>query len=165
MSPLQTMQNLPSEKRRKSISSRRRTDFPIPRTENERDPFYSPASTHVVPSSKKFEIPLSRLRGYQGNRNSNVVIKKEKEEDGYSLEPGEEFTSEGTEEVARQTGPMRRRRGGQTATSTSMLWVIVVAILSAYFMWWRKEKMEVGYCGYEKLGLSSIEFAPATSNE
>lgn len=144
---------MPSEKRRKSISTRRRTDFPVSRHESERDPVYTPTSTHVVPSSKKFEIPLSGLQGYQNDGASNVLIKKEEYDDDYSLEPGEEFTPEGAEEVARETNPViRRRGGGQTTTGTSMLWVIMVAVLSGYFMWWRKEKMEVGYCGYGKLG-------------
>lgn len=154
---MQILQSIPSEKRRKSASSRRRTDFSASKRESERDPTHTPTSTHTVPSSKKFENPLSRL---QNDRNSNAIIKKEEGEDDYSLEPGEEFTPEESEEVARQTGTVRRRRGGQSATSTNMLWVIVAAILSAYFMWWRKEKMEVGYCGYGKLGLF---FSPEAS--
>lgn len=147
---------MPSEKRRKSVSARRRTDFSVSKRESGRDPTYTPTNTHVVPSSKRFDIPLSRLQGHQNDSVSNAVIKKE-EEDDYSLEPGEEFTPEGAEEVAQQTRAVaRRRQSGQTTTGTSMLWVIVVAILSAYFMWWRKEKMEVGYCGYGKLGLSFL---------
>lgn len=151
------MQSVPSEKRRKSISTRRRSDFSVPRRESERDTAYTSTDTHTVPSSKKFEVPLPRLRRYRNGGASNAVIKKEEEEDEYSLEPGEEFTPEGAAEVARETGPLvRRRQGPHTAAGTSMLWVIILAIMSAYFMWWRKEKIEVGYCGYGKLGLSPL---------
>lgn len=158
------MQGVPSEKRRKSISTRRRSDFSAPRRESERDT-YAPADTYAVPSSNKFEVPLTRLRGYRNGGASNSVIKKEEGEDEYSLEPGEEFTPEGAEEVAQQTGPIvRRRQGAQHAAGTSMLWVIMFAITSAYFMWWRKEKMEVGYCGYGKLGWSCLFRSVRTSD-
>lgn len=151
------MQSVPSEKRRKSISTRRRSDFSVSKREIERDAAYTPTNTHTVPSSKKFEVPLARLRGYRNGGASNAIIKKEEEENEYSLEPGEEFTPEEAEEVSRLTGPIvRRRQGAQTAAGTSMLWVIILAIMSAYFMWWRKEKIEVGYCGYGKLGLSCL---------
>lgn len=126
------------------------------RRESERDTTYTPTNTHTVPSSSKFEVPLARLRGYRNGGASNAIIKKEEGDDEFSLEPGEEFTPEGAEEVARETGPFaRRRQDAQTTAGTSMLWVIILAIISAYFMWWRKEKIEVGYCGYGKLGLSS----------
>ncbi|KAG0136840.1 putative sister chromatid separation protein [Tuber indicum] len=140
-----------SERRRKSEAARRQTDFPIPpRAGDERGDNYTPSSTRVIPASRGFGIPLSRLPA-SPNEPLNGVIKKEEVEDDYSLEPGEEFTPEGTAEVAGSGPIVRRPRGGiQNAASTSMLWVIVIALLSGYFAWWRKEKLEVGYCGYGK---------------
>ncbi|PUU76932.1 Man1-Src1p-C-terminal domain-domain-containing protein [Tuber borchii] len=139
-----------SERRRKSGSTRRQTDFPVSYAGDEREDNYTPSSTRVIPASRGFGIPLSRLPTGPSEP-PNGVIKKEEVEDDYSLEPGEEFTPEGAAEVA-ESGPIvHRPRGGvQGAASTSMLWVIVIALLSGYFAWWRKEKLEVGFCGYGK---------------
>jgi len=139
-----------SERRRKSGPARRQTDFPVSHAGDEREDNYTLSSTRVVPASQGFGIPLSRLPT-SPSEPPNGVIKKEEVEDDYSLEPGEEFTPEGAAEVA-ESGPIvRRPRGGvQGAASTSMLWVIVIALLSGYFAWWRKEKLEVGFCGYGK---------------
>lgn len=89
------------------------------------------------------------------------IIKQEKFEDDEDLIPaGEEFTPEGTLEVAEAgqgLGQVARRRSsrrrGATAPTTSMLWVVVGTLLSAYFIWWRKEKIEIGYCGVGNTGL------------
>ncbi|PWW75130.1 hypothetical protein C7212DRAFT_281055, partial [Tuber magnatum] len=138
------------KRRRKSVSARRHTDFPVPHAGDEREDNYTPSNTRVIPASRSFGIPLSRLPAGPGEP-PNGVIKKEEVEDDYSLEPGEEFTPEGAAEVAGSGPVVRRPRGGiQNAASTSMLWVIVIALLSGYFAWWRKEKLEVGYCGYGK---------------
>lgn len=73
---------------------------------------------------------------------------------------GEEFTPEGALEVAQaeqELGQLAHRRssrrGGATAPTASMLWVVVGTLLSAYFIWWRKEKTEIGYCGVGNTGL------------
>ena len=34
-----------------------------------------------------------------------------------------------------------------------MLWVVIGTLLSAYFVWWRREKVEIGYCGVGNTGL------------
>lgn len=89
------------------------------------------------------------------------IIKQEKFEDDEDLIPaGEEFTPEGTLEVAEagqglgQVAHRRSsRRRGTTAPTTSMLWAVVGTLLSAYFIWWRKEKIEIGYCGVGNTGL------------
>lgn len=145
------------DKRRKSLSGRRHTDFPLPRDERG-DYDSSPVNTHIVPASRGFEGPLSKLHGKYSSRSSNGIIKQEEVEDEYSLEPGEEFAPEEAEELAmteRKSGSVARRSRGriQSAAGTSMLWVIVIALLSGYFAWWRKEKMEVGYCDYGKYGI------------
>lgn len=81
------------------------------------------------------------------------MVKIEKTDDDDLIPAGEEFTPEGAQEVAEAEEeaaivPRRTRRRRTTATPTaSMLWVVVGTLLSAYFVWWRKEKIEIGYCG------------------
>lgn len=137
--------------KRRSVSVKRRTDF----TPSERDSGYTPIGTMAVPSSKK--LPLSRLPSSKNDVKRKGIVKKEEEEEDYSLEPGEEFTPEETEEISREPGaPLRRRTGGQASpTGTSMLWAIILSLLVGYFMWWRKEKKEVGYCGLGKLDMQT----------
>ncbi|KAI5838346.1 Man1-Src1p-C-terminal domain-containing protein [Morchella snyderi] len=149
---------LASEKKGKSLSARRRADFISSKYDSERDSTYTTTNTHVVPSSKKFEVSLSKLQSSKNDVKNKGIVKKEEEEESYSLEPGEEFTPEETEEIARDPGALRRRTGGQSSsTGTNMLWAIVIALLSGYFMWWRKEKKEVGYCGLGKLDMQTYD--------
>ena len=91
------------------------------------------------------------------------------------LAPGEEFTPEALQELENSyssdstgdsddddgaTRPRRKRLSRPTpststaltttaspAPSASMLWVVMLTVFSAYFIWWRKEKLVIGYCG------------------
>ncbi|KAF8456787.1 Man1-Src1p-C-terminal domain-containing protein [Kalaharituber pfeilii] len=154
---------LPTEERQSSRSTRRQTDFISSST---RDHDESSTSTSVITdrrltggpydtlhsSTQRYEIPLSRLRNP-----SPVRIKQERHDEDDEedlLRPGEEFTPEEAQEVAEaereSTAVARARRrtvGGEGPGPASMLWVIMGTLLSAYFVWWRKEKIDIGYCG------------------
>ncbi|KAL7271456.1 inner nuclear membrane protein enriched at telomere/subtelomere region [Rhizina undulata] len=158
-----------SEKRRKSVNPRRRlTDFPTPTSDYHPDsyaPRTSPVNSASAPPSK-YDLPLSRLKSPPESRSPPArkipaVVKKEESDEGEDdmLEPGEEFTPEETREVSRTSDGTiaRRRRATHTTGSAGTVWVTLFAICVGYFLWWRKEKIEIGYCGFGKLDMQYID--------
>ena len=150
-----------STDRRKSSDRRRRTEGPS-RTEA------TPAKHNdgtVVPSSKTFEVPVRRLR--------ESKVKQEREN---SMEPGEEFTAEEQLELVRERAangevdilpPRRNKRAKRSSRiSKSAAWVVILSLLGGYATWWRKEKIEVGYCGIGKptTALANLDM-PEWANE
>ncbi|KAJ5702075.1 hypothetical protein N7488_009623 [Penicillium malachiteum] len=67
---------------------------------------------------------------------------------------GEEFTPE--EQLALETqqyAPLtqvRKRPTKQGSTSVVASWLVILAVLGGFGAWWRKEKIEIGYCGLGK---------------
>lgn len=100
----------------------------------------------VVPSAKTFEIPGAKLRKLDVTH---------AEDDG--IEIGEDFTPEEQLELVRERAangyrdvlPPRKKKPAKKPSSVprSAPWVVLIALLSGYGMWWRQEKLEVGYCG------------------
>ncbi|KAJ5595906.1 hypothetical protein N7450_002364 [Penicillium hetheringtonii] len=79
----------------------------------------------------------------------------EEEEDAESeVGFGEEFTPE--EQLALETeqyAPLtqaRKRKQKQGSTSIIASWLVILGILGGFGAWWRKEKIEIGYCGLGK---------------
>jgi hypothetical protein len=102
-----------------------------------------------VPTRSTFDIPLARL-----------TTPKLEEPDGEEIEAGEEFTPEEQLALDRERlrdrkwnvtrpGP-RRRQKRQGRISKSAPWLVILTILGAFGIWWRKEKIEIGYCGVGK---------------
>ncbi|KAL9061399.1 MAG: hypothetical protein Q9206_000562 [Seirophora lacunosa] len=105
----------------------------------------------TVPSSKTFEMPLAR-------------IKKEMDQDESesAVEAGEDFTPEAElelyEDRAANGGldvlPARKNKRSRKSGGSSFLrsapWAVLTALLSGYALWFRREKLEVGYCGLGK---------------
>ena len=135
----------PNSERRKSSSRRRKT---------EGGGSAEPSRIHQedgvgVPSAKTFEVPVRRVR------KSSIKDIKDGQDDG--VEVGEEFTEEEQLELVRQRAangdrdvlPPRRKKTVKRPSSTpkSAPWVVLMTLLSGYAMWWRREKLEVGYCG------------------
>jgi Man1-Src1p-C-terminal domain/HeH/LEM domain len=124
--------------KRKSTSTRRKTDV------------FTPAKAQGVatmPTSATFEIPIQRLTG---------KIKTEPVLDETdSITVGEEFTPEERRELAKEreangesaVGPYRPKRRKAGGVSKSAPWVVLLTLLGGYAAWWRREKLEVGYCG------------------
>ena len=128
--------------RRKSVSRRRKTDGVL-------DKDKSPATQDngiVVPSSQTFEVALPRAK--------TVRIKDEPDD---SLDAGEEFTPEEQLELVRERAangeldilPPRRRKVSKKSNlfPKSAPWVILTTLLSGYALWFRQEKLAMGYCG------------------
>jgi hypothetical protein len=70
------------------------------------------------------------------------------------MEPGEEFSPQEAAELAREPPQELVRRNSRRSSGAggNALLVIVSFILMAYAVWWRAEKIDVGYCGVGGLG-------------
>lgn len=130
--------------RRKSHSRRRKTEG-IASDARDRAPQQDGIK---VPSSRTFEAPFAQVKKT-----------KEKDDTDSEVEAGEEFTPEEQLELSRDHAangtlgvlPARKtkrsRRSGEGSMLKSALWAVVTALLSGYALWFRREKLEVGYCG------------------
>ena len=120
----------------KSTSKRVKTEKP-PAIKQERDS-----------STKSVQIPLSNFR-------RSVTPKVED-----PLEPGEEFAPEEQEALIREgaargevdvlSDRQQRRKKPSAGISKSAPLIVLTTLLAGYAAWWRKEKIEVGFCGLGK---------------
>lgn len=133
--------------RRKSTSNRRRTDGVSSGAKSQ-----PPQQDGViVPSSRTFEMPLARIKKEIGQNEVDSEV-----------EAGEEFAPEEQLELSRDRAanggldvlPTRKTKGSRKSGGTSVLrsapWAVFTALLSGYALWFRREKLEVGYCGLGK---------------
>ncbi|KAI9701819.1 MAG: inner nuclear membrane protein enriched at telomere/subtelomere region [Candelina mexicana] len=141
------------ERRRKSLGTstsksgdKRKTSATRPKTEKVVNSNNPPQEDGIkVPSSKSFDMRVARQP------------KVKTEDDENEPEIGEEFTPEEQLELARERAmngqsailPPRRKNQPQQAgrISKSAPWVVVLTLLSGYATWWRREKLDIGYCG------------------
>ena len=131
--------------RRKSSSRRRRAEG----VGNAESPNVKQEDGIVVPTAKTLDIPITQSRRSRA-----------REEYEENVETGEEFTPDEQNELLRDRAangevdilrPRRKRR--QTASSgvsRSAPWIIVMTLFAGYAAWWRREKLEAGYCGVGK---------------
>lgn len=144
------------EPRRKSTS--RKTDAPKApsrRRKTEQTMIKQEDEDNVFTSSRTFSIPTKSLNG------SNV---KQEHED--LVEAGEEFTPEEqqdlTQESEMQGGhavarALRKKVKKQSSALKTAPYAILTTLMAAYAVWWRKEKVEVGYCGIGKPAITLQE--------
>jgi hypothetical protein len=128
------------EERRKSGTSRRKTTSPNERAIEQDDGV-------TAPSSSTFEFPVARTR----------LARKD------DIQPTEEFTPEEQLELVRERAAQgysgsdllpsrqstlthRRRQPTSTATK-SATWGVLLTLLASIGTWYRKEKIDIGYCG------------------
>lgn len=131
-----------SSERRKTASSRRRTEG-VTQTGTTR---IKQEDGIVVPSAKKFEIPLKRMANSKFDAEGD---------DG--VEAGEEFTPQEQLELMkaraangeRDVLPPRKKRltRKSSVVPKSAPWAILMTFFMGYAIWWRQEKLRVGYCG------------------
>ncbi|KAL9593842.1 MAG: hypothetical protein Q9179_005672 [Wetmoreana sp. 5 TL-2023] len=105
----------------------------------------------TVPSSETFEVSVAR-----------VQKTSQQDEVDSEVEAGEDFTpaeqlelvkgraANGGLDVLPARRKTRTRRSGGGTIPKSAPWMVVTALLSGYALWFRKEKIEVGYCGVGK---------------
>ena len=104
-------------------------------------------SNHITPpSSKTFEVPLSRLERRTINDEPDGVDVGEEFTPEEQLELEQECAVQGKRDIlpSRQKGRSFDKAG--SAPKSAPL-VILLALLSGYAIWWRQQKLAVGYCG------------------
>ena len=148
----------PGENRRKSSgisSDKRKSSYSRRRTEG----FTSSKQQDgvVVPTSKTFIVPVSRLK---------QSVSEDEHKDG--VEAGEEFTVEEQLDLTRRRAtngevdilPHQKHNQARQSRKTpkSAPWVVLIALLGGCATWWRQEKLAVGYCGIGRTsnGLSNV---------
>ncbi|MCJ1313966.1 inner nuclear membrane protein enriched at telomere/subtelomere region [Agyrium rufum] len=143
----------PTAARRKSTSQRRRTDGITPSDSSA----VKQEDGVVVPTSRTFEVPLSRA--------PRRAIKREEPPE---IEAGEEFTPEEQLELV-QSGAVRgevnvlsarrhRTSSKGTGLAKSAPWVVLLTIFAGYATWWRREKSAMGYCGLGNPSTSLMDY-------
>ncbi|KAJ6171334.1 hypothetical protein N7470_000401 [Penicillium chermesinum] len=106
-------------------------------------------------ASFDFASRLQATKEEPESEDEESEVDNEDEEDGDEDEvPGEEFTPE--EQLALESEqyapPTRTRKHSHKQSSTSVVasWVVILSVLIGFAAWWRKEKIEIGYCGLGK---------------
>ncbi len=130
--------------RRKSTSRRRKTEG-VSSSEVSR---INHEDGITVPTSKTFEVPVTRLKQPKS-------LPQIEPDDG--IEAGEDFTPEEQLELVRARAangdldilPPRKKKRLQKSNSVprSAPWVVILTLFSGYAFWFRQEKIQVGYCG------------------
>ncbi|EPS37907.1 hypothetical protein H072_8421 [Dactylellina haptotyla CBS 200.50] len=168
---------------KKADSSRRRTEGVVPATRKSPEVIDfnrgSPTPVKMVSIAKfKSMTPEHKIRALQDeieNNNAemesrmfgNDVYIKEEDESNLSMEPGEEFVPDEALEVELEdenanavTSLARRRAGSSNVTTTmfSILYTLITIAILGYGVWWREEKLKVGYCGIGKPVVKNPDF-------
>ncbi|RHZ57915.1 putative sister chromatid separation protein (Src1) [Aspergillus thermomutatus] len=92
------------------------------------------------------------------SRSPREEVAMDDDEGESELSAGEEFTPDEQLALERQqaelmypTAPrIRRRAAKQSTASKAAPWILIVSLLLGFGGWWRKEKIEIGYCGLGK---------------
>ena len=130
-----------SSTKRKSSSTRRRTDGP------KADDGIHP------PTSATFEIPVSELPGMK-DVDENGVVASEEFTPQEQLELTREQAANGGNALVRRP---KRKQAGRVGRAGSV-WVVLLTLLGGYATWYRQEKIAVGYCG---VGRDATQIIPA----
>ena len=115
-------------------------------------PTEAPSATDTLRKRRQSSRPRQSING-------GGVVKQERFESPLmdDMEPGEEFVPQEAMELAQepeqQLARRRRRQSQASVTGGSVLLAVVLFALLAYAVWWRAEKVEVGYCGVGGLGM------------
>lgn len=106
-----------------------------------------------APTRASFDF-ASRLQPTREESEESEEEEEEEEADEGEVDISEEFTPE--EQLALETeqyAPLtqvRKRKQKQGSTSTIASWLVILGILGSFGAWWRKEKIEIGFCGLGK---------------
>ncbi|OOQ84325.1 hypothetical protein PEBR_34219 [Penicillium brasilianum] len=108
---------------------------------------------YYAPSRESFDF-ASRLRPTKEEPEEESEEEESEDESESEIIAGEEFTPE--EQLAlesEQYAPLiqvRKRPKKQSSVSIMASWIVILSVLGSFGAWWRKEKIEIGYCGLGK---------------
>ena len=133
----------PSADRRKSTSRRRQTTSPVQET---RDDDYN------VPSRSTFEFPAPRVKSETNEQDEIPTTEEFTPEESLELARNKAARGYSARESlpTRSTALVRRKKKPASAVSrygTASVFFTLLGVLGA---WYRKEKIEVGFCGVGK---------------
>ena len=143
---------VPSEGKRKSVG---------PKVDRKKSTSGSRKTEMVVPIKQEVETEVSSRRKPaepRPTRKSRTPTVKAESDD--PLDAGEEFTPEEQQALIQEgaargevdvlsPSALRRSKQSNSFLKSAPL-VVIMTLLAGYAWWWRKEKIEVGYCGIGK---------------
>ena len=161
--PFQSGSSPPTESRRVSSQSvsRSRKSLGVSREERRRASAgrQKSSSPHVRPTEREDGdvVPPSRqVFDFASPTTSNAGQRED-------VQPTEEFTPEEQLELVRERASQgysgkdllpsrpstltRRRRKSNSTTTKSITWAVLISLLGSIAAWYRKEKVDIGYCG------------------
>lgn len=134
----------PSIDRRKSTSTSRRRQTTSPTQAGQEDQY-------DVPSRSTFEFPVARVKSEEAE---DAVPTTEEFTPEEQLELSRDRAAQGysaSESIPTRSRALVRRKKKPTSTAVKSAPVVVLTtVLAAIGAWYRKEKVEVGYCGVGK---------------
>lgn len=125
-----------------SVTSERKRDSELPSSFRHAD--YSFTGTKL-----EFESPAQRPSPVKEEDVSDDASQDEEEEYGDEFTPEEQLALEAEAEAERARGVIKKPRQASSA-SRAAPWVVLLALLTGFGIWWRQEKIEIGFCGVGK---------------
>ncbi|KAB8075764.1 Man1-Src1p-C-terminal domain-containing protein [Aspergillus leporis] len=103
-----------------------------------------------VSRRSSFQFPISKLRSPH-----KELEPVSDDEDESEFSAGEEFTPEEQLALEREQADLwypeaPRRQQKQGMRSRAAPWVVILLLVTGFGAWWRKEKIEIGFCGIGK---------------
>ncbi|KAL2859018.1 putative sister chromatid separation protein [Aspergillus pseudodeflectus] len=144
--PWDTRKSLPASERKRNSSVRQSLlRSPDKRSRKSETPTY-------IKSEEDFD---STSRSLVGSPHGDLEDYAYGQQDDYSS-AGEEFTPDEQLALEREHADLmyaprpRKRQSKQGPVTKSIPWLIIISLFTSFGAWWRKEKLEIGFCGIGK---------------
>ncbi|KAL3460279.1 Man1-Src1p-C-terminal domain-containing protein [Aspergillus heterothallicus] len=146
--PWDTRKSLPGSERKRNSSVRKslaKSPFKDGRSRKSETPTY-------IKNEDDFDSPSRSLAGLP---NDDLEDYAYGQQDEYSS-AGEEFTPDEQLALERAQADLmyaprpRKRQQKQGPVAKSIPWLIILSLFTSFGAWWRKEKIEIGFCGIGK---------------
>ena len=133
----------PSEDRRKSTSSRRQTTSPVQETRED---------DYNVPSRSTFEFPVPRVKTETIEQDDIPTTEEFTPEERLELARDKAVSGYSASESlpSRSTALIRRKKKPASTVSRYGSASILLTMMGALGAWYRKEKVDIGFCGVGK---------------
>lgn len=119
-----------------------------------------------TPTSNRVDSGLSTPDHTNAQLQRELEVQHEAYEDEDNLDysddqnfedPHEEFAPNAAVEEVRPV--VKRKRQAAPRPPKGIFGFLLISLFSAFFFWWRKEKIAVGYCGVGQYGMGKEPFA------